>query len=85
MFLRAGNGKIKEVTFITDGCVFTIAACGAASKMSQGKAIRDCLKINQGSILEHLEGMPKDHEHCALLAAMTFHRALRNFIINRKH
>ena len=53
--------------------------------MSQGKAIRECLRINQGSILAHLEGMPKDHEHCALLAALTFHKALRNFIINRKH
>jgi nitrogen fixation NifU-like protein len=85
MFLRVRNGKIEETKFSTDGCIFTIAACSAASVMAQGKAIRDCLKINQGSILAHLEGMPEDHEHCALLAALTFHKALRNFIINRKH
>ncbi|MBT8489454.1 MAG: iron-sulfur cluster assembly scaffold protein [Deltaproteobacteria bacterium] len=85
MFLRVRNGKIEETTFSTDGCIFTIAACGAASVMAKRKAIRDCLKINQSSILSHLEGMPEDHEHCALLAALTFHKALRNFIINRKH
>lgn len=85
IFLRVRNGKIEETNFSTDGCIFTIAACSAVSVMAQGKAIRECLKINQGSILAHLEGMPEDHEHCALLAALTFHRALRNFIINKKH
>ncbi|MEN6432775.1 MAG: iron-sulfur cluster assembly scaffold protein [Smithella sp.] len=41
-------------------------------------------KINQSSILEHLGGMPKDSEHCALLAAKTFHKALRDYAIGKK-
>jgi hypothetical protein len=28
--------------------------------------------------------MPKESEHCALLAANTFHKALRNYAIGKK-
>lgn len=64
--------------FSTDGCAFTIAAAEAASRMAVGKRIRDCLIINQSALLERLGNMPEDHIHCALLAAMTFQRALRD-------
>jgi hypothetical protein len=28
--------------------------------------------------------MPEDSEHCALLAASTFHKALRNYVVGKK-
>lgn len=82
MFLRVRNKKIDVAKFTTDGCIFTIAACNVATAMAEGKTVRDCFKINQSSILDYLEYMPEDHKHCALLAAFTFHKALRDFIDN---
>jgi len=85
MFLRVIQGKVEESRFIAEGCIFTIAACNAAAEMSKGKTIRECLKINRSSILEHLGGLPHDHGHCALLAALLFQKALRNYMEkNRK-
>jgi len=46
--------------------------------------VRDCLKISQSTILEHLGGMPDESKHCALLAAKTFHKALRQYAIGKK-
>ena len=82
MFLSVRNGKIEEAKFTTDGCIFTLAASTCATEMARGRTSRECLQINQSSILNDLAGMPEDHKHCALLAAMTMQKALRNFAVN---
>jgi nitrogen fixation NifU-like protein len=84
MFLRERNGKIEVAKFSTDGCMFTISACSVATGMAEARTIRDCFKINQSSILDYLESVPEDHKHCSLLAALTFHKALKDFIKNGK-
>jgi len=84
MFLRVRNGKVDEAKFSAKGCMFTVAACNAAAEMSKGKAIPACFKINQSSILDHLGGLPADHIHCVLFAALIFQRSLRNYIVKNK-
>jgi nitrogen fixation NifU-like protein len=51
--------------------------------MARGKDLRDCLKISENTILDHLGGLPDDSRHCALLAAITLHKALRNFAVGK--
>jgi len=84
IFLRINNGKIQDIQYTTDGCMTSHAAVSAATIMAKGKLLNECIKINQTSILEHLGGMPEDSQHCALLAATTLHRALRNFAVGKK-
>ena len=84
MFLRVRNGRIEESRFMAEGCIFTVAACDAAAEMSRGRTIGECLKINRSSISEHLGGVPVDHGHCALLAALLFQKALRSYIEKNK-
>jgi nitrogen fixation protein NifU and related proteins len=85
IFLRVKNGRIEDIRYTTDGCMTSHAAVSAATVMAKGKAPKDCIKINQSSILEHLGGMPEDAKHCALLAATTLHRSLRNFAVGKKN
>ena len=84
MFLKIRNDKIDDISYTTDGCMTSHAAATAATVMAKGKTVRECLKINQSSILEHLGGMPEDSEHCALLAANTFHKALRDYAVGKE-
>lgn len=84
MYLRIKNDKIEDIAYTTDGCMTSHAAGSAATVMAKGKLVRECLKINQTSILEHLGGMPEDSQHCALLAANTFHKALRDYAVGKK-
>jgi nitrogen fixation protein NifU and related proteins len=81
IFLKIRSGKVEEARFTTDGCLFTIAAGSAVAAMAKGKTLRECLQINQSSIMAFLEGMPKEHVHCAFHAALTLHRALRDYAI----
>ncbi|HOX16051.1 MAG TPA: iron-sulfur cluster assembly scaffold protein [Smithellaceae bacterium] len=84
MFLKVRNDKIDDIAYTTDGCMTSHAAGSAVTVMAKGNPIRECIKINQSTILEHLGGMPEDSEHCALLAATTFHKALRDYAVGKK-
>lgn len=84
IFIRIRNDRIEDISYTTDGCMTSHAAVSAATVMAKGKAVRDCIRINQSAILEHLGGMPEDSKHCALLAANTFHKALRNYAVGKK-
>ena len=84
IFLRVKKGKIEDIRYTTNGCMTSHAAVSAATVMAKGKAPKDCIRINQSSILDHLGEMPEDAKHCALLAATTLHRALRNFAVGKK-
>lgn len=84
LFLRIKKRRIEETKFTADGCICTIAACQAAAHMATGRTVHKCLRITQHAILEHLGGLPQDHEHCALLASMTLQRALREYIAQKK-
>jgi nitrogen fixation NifU-like protein len=84
MFLQAENGKIEDAKFTAGGCIFTVAACNAAAEMSIGRSLHECLRINVSSIMEHLGGLPKDHLHCAMRAALLFQRALKECILKNK-
>jgi len=84
MFLKMKGEKIVESKFLTDGCMFSNAACSVAAEMAQGKTVPDCIVITQDAILKRLEKMPVDHEHCALLAAMTVQKALLQCIEGEK-
>ena len=82
IFLRIREGKIKEAKFITDGSLFAKAACNAVAHLAIGKALHQCLRIDQDSILKHLEGIPYSHIHCALLAATALSTAVRNYVLD---
>lgn len=84
IFLRVKDGKIEDICYTTDGCMTSHAAVSAATVMAKRKALHECIKINQSAILQHLGGLPDESKHCALLAAKTFHKALRNFALGKQ-
>jgi nitrogen fixation NifU-like protein len=84
VFLKIRNDKIDDIAYTTDGCMTSHAAGTAATIMAKGKPVRECIRISQSTILEHLGSMPEDSEHCALLAAKTFHKALRSYAVGKK-
>jgi nitrogen fixation NifU-like protein len=80
IYLRIREEKIEEAKFMTDGCMFSIAACDAAARLAIGVSLRQCLDIDHRSIMAHLDGLPDDHAHCALLACTTLHQAVSSYV-----
>ena len=80
IFLKFEDGRVKEASFLTDGCGSS-AVCGSfAAEMALEKTPDELLEVTGEAILERLGGLPKEEEHCAYLAGETLQEALNDYI-----
>jgi nitrogen fixation NifU-like protein len=81
--IKIENGKIKDARFWTDGCGATLAAGNMLIKMIKGKTLQEANNVNPKQLIDTLEGLPKEHIHCALLAVNTLHKSIENYYKRR--
>ncbi|MDD5649542.1 MAG: iron-sulfur cluster assembly scaffold protein [Candidatus Nanoarchaeia archaeon] len=79
IFLKIEKGKIKDISYLTYGCMAAIAACEAFCKLVKGKTISQAKKITFEDIKKELEGMPEFKVHCAVMIIETFHKAIKEY------
>ncbi|MGW8256801.1 MAG: iron-sulfur cluster assembly scaffold protein, partial [Thermoguttaceae bacterium] len=58
----------------------SVAAGSMATELALGKPLEEAVKIEQTDILTSLCGLPKESEHCALLASNTLKAAILKHI-----
>jgi len=80
MWLKARDGRVKEVTFWTDGCGATIACGSMATELAKGKTLGEALAISAEVIARSLGGLPEDHIHCAGLASLTLKKVIIEYM-----
>jgi len=78
--IKIKNGKIKDARFWTDGCGATIACGNMLTKMIKRKKPSEALEISQDDLIKKLNGLPKEHSHCAKLTLITLNKALEKHI-----
>ncbi len=81
IFLKFEGERVREATFLTDGCGSSTACGSFAAEMALGKNPDELLEITGEAILEKTGGLPDDESHCALLAAETMGMALNDYMI----
>jgi nitrogen fixation NifU-like protein len=81
MYLCVADGIIKEASFATDGCGATCACGSLSTELAKGKKILDALGISPKQIIDGLGDLPEDHRHCAILALVTLHRAIADYML----
>lgn len=84
VWLYIENNNITDIGFTTDGCMTSLAAGSMVTELAKGKNIDDALQISQQDVLGALGGLPKESEHCALLAANTLKEAIKNYVASKK-
>jgi len=80
IFLQVHQGRILQASFLTDGCTTSIASASMAAEMATGMGVHEARRISKEDILEALGGLPKESEHCALLASNTLKAALSDYL-----
>jgi nitrogen fixation NifU-like protein len=78
--LKIVNGMIRDARFWTDGCGATLACGNMLTKMIKGKTPHDALEISQKDLINKLDGLPKEHSHCAKLSVNTLRKAIKNYL-----
>ena len=79
-WIQVADDRIVQAGFTTTGCGPSLAAGSMATELAVEKPLREAGFIEQPDILEALGGLPKDSEHCALLAANTLKAAIRDYL-----
>jgi nitrogen fixation NifU-like protein len=79
IWITVRNGIIVRSSFMTDGCVSSIASGSMVTEIAAGKRIDEARGISQQDVSKGLGGLPPGSEHCALLAADTLKAAIGDY------
>ena len=79
-YLDIEDGVVKEVKFQAIGCAGSYASGSALAEMIKGKKVDKALSISVEDIIDHLQGLPDQKVHCALLAKRTLERAVKKYM-----
>lgn len=70
---------IIDCKFKTYGCGAAVASSSMATEMNKGKTVAEAMKLTNKAVMEALDGLPPEKEHCSLLAEETLHAALWDY------
>lgn len=70
---------IIDCKFKTYGCGAAVASSSMATEMIKGKTVAEAMKLTNKAVMEALDGLPPEKEHCSLLAEETLHEALWDY------
>ena len=84
IFLKFENEKVKEASFLTDGCGSSTVCGSFAAEMALGKSPDEILDITGESILKKVGGLPEEDKHCAFLSADALQEALNDYMITEE-
>src|SRR5215510_4104893 len=74
--IKVIDGRIDAATFKARGCPPSIAAGSVLTESIIGLSIEDALKLTPKEITRALESLPRNKEHCSVLAIDALRAAL---------
>jgi nitrogen fixation NifU-like protein len=84
--LRFKDNRVVDSSYWTSGCVYSLNCVAAASQMAKGKTPDEALEsVSADRIQAAIGGLPRDHMHCATLAADTLEKALGDYVRKKTH
>lgn len=81
MYLVVEGGRVARSSFHTDGCSSSIACGSAAARLADGRSIDEALRLSPADVIDVVRDLPLESAHCAILAIMTLHRALADYLL----
>ncbi len=79
IFLKIKNNKIKDISYLTYGCIAAIAASESFCRIVKGKTIEEAKKVSYEDIKNDLGDVPAIKLHCTHMVIKTFKKAIENY------
>jgi nitrogen fixation NifU-like protein len=76
LYVKIADGKIIAASFKVQGCPPSIAAGSALTEMITGSTVEEARKLTPPDVTRALESLPRNKEHCAVLAIDALRSAL---------
>lgn len=78
-FIRIEDDTVKDIRFLIEGCDATVATASMATELVRGQSLDTVLTLSDRSISDALDGLPEEKMHCAEMAALAMHTAVRQY------
>jgi nitrogen fixation NifU-like protein len=78
LYLKIEGGVIRSAAFQAKGCPPTLAASSVLTEVISGLSVSDARNLKPVDITAALETLPRNKEHCSVLAIDALRAALRN-------
>ena len=82
-YLDIRERVILEILFYTEGCGAILACGDAVCRKVQGLSVKEALSLSPALIMQSVSDLPEDEGHCAVLAVMTFYKALGEYLLEK--
>ena len=79
LFIKVGDDRIVDASFLTRGCAAAIAASSMTTDMVKGKSLEEAAKITNKDVADALGGLPSSKLHCSVLAEGAIRKALDDY------
>jgi len=84
IFLNFQQDRVKNATYMTDGCASSNMCGSFAASMAIDKNPDELAEITGEIIFNKIGGLPEEDAHCAFLAAETLQEALDTYMKKRR-
>lgn len=79
-----GREIIKDISFLTFGCVAAIATSSVLTDLAKGRSLKDAMSIENKDVAKALGGLPAVKIHCSVLAVDALRKAVENYRTGKK-
>lgn len=80
IFIKVRDEIICDISFLIFGCCAAIASGSITTVLAKGKTLQEALQITEQDILNALDGLPEEKQHCSNLGAATLHAAINDYL-----
>jgi nitrogen fixation NifU-like protein len=80
IWLKMENGRVSDASFSGDECITCTACASAVTELAIGKTIAEVLTITSQEVIDSLQGLPEEDQHCANLAVDTIKTAINDYL-----
>ncbi len=79
VYIKVEQGKIKDASFETLGCVAAIATSDVVCEMIIGRTLKEALSITEEKMIKKIKELPAVKVHCSSLAIEGLKKAISDY------
>ncbi|MFH1440182.1 MAG: iron-sulfur cluster assembly scaffold protein [Candidatus Woesearchaeota archaeon] len=79
IYLKVEDGVIKDIRFLTYGCVAAIASTDALCEIVKGKTLEEAKKMTWKDVVDNLGEVPPIKYHCSIMGIEALQDAIKNY------
>jgi nitrogen fixation NifU-like protein len=80
---KEGKEIIKDVSFLTYGCVAAIASTDYLCELVKGMTLEQALKVTSKDVVKKMGNVPAIKLHCSVLAQNALKKAIQDYKKNK--